>query len=320
MNKILDFFFLMRPTLMIPVWTISLLGARSALWRERGINPVTIDRLPWLTFTASDLNIVAMLLLSGLLVGAAYVLNQIYDVDTDQANRKLFLISEGHVSKQQAWYLYFIATAIAILGAFIVNWQLGVLFVVGAWFGVQYSHPKFNLRQNTYKSFRNNAVGIGTLAFLFGWVMYLNFDIEGIIKSIPYFLAVGAVYLNTTLPDIPGDVASGKKTYGSEWGIQKSQNVAIYMLVAGLILSVMIADYAFTLTALFSLPFFAVARVKGSVASSTLASKVAILSLSVFALLFFPIYALFLLFVIFLSRIYYSRRFGMNYPSFAEKS
>ncbi len=314
MTKLLDYIFLMRPMLIVPVWTISLLGARSALWRERGISPITLDRFPFMSFTTSDLDLLIMLGLSTLLAGGVFILNQIFDAESDRVNKKLFLIAEGHVQIREAWVLYFLATSIALIGAFILNWQLGCLFAAGAWFGFQYSYPHFRLREHPYKSFRNNVVAHGTLAFLFGWVMYLNFNIEGIIKSFPYFLAVGAVYLNTTLPDAKGDEATGKSTYGIVLGTARAQQYAFLMVLGGLIFSVLIADYAFTVTAAISLPFFFTAWSRESVSVSTLASKVAIITLSILAAVFFPIYAAILIFTIVLTRIYYERRFQISYP------
>ncbi len=319
MTKLLDYIFLMRPMLIIPVWTISLLGARAALWRERGISPITIDRFPFMSFSSSDLNLLLMMALSTLLAGGVFIINQIYDVESDRLNKKLFLIPEGHVSTGEAWGLYIATTAIAIVGAFLLNWQLGCLFVVGAWFGFQYSHPKFKLREHPYKQCRNNIVAHGTVAFLFGWVMYLNFDIEGIVRSLPYLLAVAAVYLNTTLPDVVGDQATGKKTYGMEWGVKRTQRMAFTLVLCGMLFSVMIADFAFTATALISLPFLLFAWMKESVALSALASKVSIIALSLFAAVFFPIYAAILIVTIIATRIYYSRRFNLDYPVLTEK-
>ena len=320
MNKLVDYIFLMRPMLIIPVWTISLLGARASLWRERGTSPITLDRYPFVNFTTSDLNLLAMLALATLLAGGVFIINQIYDADTDRINKKLFLIPEGHISTGEAWKLYIAATAIAVIGAFTLNWQLGCLFVAGAWFGFQYSYPYFKLREHPYKSFRNNIVSHGILAFLFGWVMYLNFDIEGIIKSMPYLLAVAAVYLNTTLPDLAGDKSSGKTTYGGLWGVDKTQRSAFLFVLAATLFSIMAADYGFTITAAISIPFFLAAWIRQSVALSTLACKIAILALSVFAAIFFPLYGAILLFTIIFTRIYYSRRFNIAYPALTEKS
>lgn len=300
--------------LIIPVWTISLLGARAALWHERGLSPFQLDRFPFGSFTSSDIQLLVMMVLATLLTGGVFVINQIYDIKTDKENGKLFLLADGHLTLNEARGIYAVTTLLAIAGAFILNWQLGILFVAGAALGMQYSHPRFKVRRDAYKSMRNNILGHGMLAFLFGWVLYQNFDIQGVLKSVPYMFAVAAVYLNTTLPDIKGDKAAGKTTYAITWGKGKTQTIAAVHVLAALILSVMAADYGFTIAAAIALPFFIMARSTGEIAHSVLASKVAILMLSIFACLFFPPYVVLFAITILIARAYYARRFSISYP------
>jgi 4-hydroxybenzoate polyprenyltransferase len=318
--KLFDYIFLTRPMLIIPVWTIALLGARAAEWRSRGINPFTLDRYPFVDFSQDDRQMLLILAVSTLLAGGIFILNQIFDVESDRRNKKLFLIADGHVSLTEAWVLYMLTTTVAIVGAFLINWQLGFLFVVGAFAGLQYSLPFFKLREHPYKSFRNNMIGHGTLAFLFGWVLTQNFNIEGIVKSLPYMLAVGAVYLNTTLPDLEGDKATGKKTYAMEWGIWKTLKISLWMTVVAMLLAILFADYALALASAISLPFFAAAWTHKSLTEATLASKVSILALSSFAAIYFPPYLAIVLLVVVATRIYYGARFSIKYPVLTGKS
>jgi 4-hydroxybenzoate polyprenyltransferase len=325
--KLFDYVFLTRPMLIIPVWTIALLGARAAEWRSRGTNPFILDRYPFVDFSQDDRQMLLTLLMSTLLAGGIFILNQIFDVESDRRNKKLFLIADGHVSPTEAWVLYILTTTVAIVGAFLVNWQLGFLFVVGALVGLQYSLPWFNLREHPYKSFRNNMIGHGTLAFLFGWVMtmkapdeFTNFNLEGIIKSLPYVLAVGAVYLNTTLPDLEGDKAVGKKTYPMEWGLGRTLRISFWMTLVAVVFAILFADYAFALAAAISLPFFATAWMHKSLTEATLATKVSILALSLFAAIYFPPYLAIVLLVVVATRIYYAARFSIKYPVLTGKS
>jgi 4-hydroxybenzoate polyprenyltransferase len=318
--KLFDYIFLTRPMLIIPVWTIALLGARAAEWRSRGANPFTLDRYPFVDFSQDDRQMLLTLAMATLLAGGIFILNQIFDVESDRRNKKLFLIADGHVSLTAAWVLYILTTTVAIVGAFLINWQLGFLFVVGAFAGLQYSLPFFNLREHPYKSFRNNMVGHGMLAFLFGWVLTQNFNIEGIVKSLPYVLAVGAVYLNTTLPDLEGDKAAGKKTYAMEWGLGKTLRTSFWMTVTAVVFAILFADYAFALAAAISLPFFTAARMHKSLNEATLATKVSILALSLFAAIYFPPYLAIVLLVVVATRIYYAARFSIKYPVLTGKS
>ncbi|HTY08845.1 MAG TPA: hypothetical protein VMF29_06745, partial [Candidatus Edwardsbacteria bacterium] len=82
----LDYLFVLRPILLVPAWTMLLVGhyqgsaTHRMTWRLPG-------RL-WL----------ALGLYSGLM-GAVYIVNQIFDVETDRLNRKLFLVADGFVSR-----------------------------------------------------------------------------------------------------------------------------------------------------------------------------------------------------------------------------
>ena len=318
--RLLDYIFLLRPMLIVPVWTIALLGARASLWATRGTSPFEFDHYPFTPFVGNDLKLLLMLGLAALLSGGAFIINQIFDIESDRKNKKLFLLAEGHLSLREAWVLYAVTTLVAIGGTFLLNWQLGVLFICGALLGIQYSHPRFKVRTDAYKSIRNNVLAHGMLAFLFGWVLYQNFNIEGVLKSVPYMLGVGALYLNTTLPDIKGDKRSGKATYGIFWGVEKTQTVSVVMVTVAIILSTMAVDYGFALAAAISLPFFIAAKINGSVNQSTLATKVAILALSLFAVLYFPPYLAILLVTIIATRAYYATRFAMTYPAMREES
>lgn len=317
--KFLDYIFLTRPMLIIPVWTIALLGARAGEWRVRGNNPFTLDKYPFVDFTTDDRQMLLMLAMATLLAGGIFIINQIFDVESDRHNKKLFLIADGHVSLTEAWVLYILTTTVGIVGAFLINWQLGILFVVGGFLGLQYSLPLFRLREHPYKSARNNMVGHGILAFLFGWVLTQNFNVESIVRSLPYLLAVGAVYLNTTLPDLEGDKVIGKKTYAHEWGLARTLKISFWMTAASVILGVMTADFAFVIAAAVSLPFFGMAWQHKSLKESMLASKVAILALSLFAVIYFPLYLAILLVVLIATRAYYSARFGVQYPVLVDK-
>lgn len=87
------------------------------------------------------------------------------------------------------------------------------------------------------------------------------------------------------------------------------------MVVVALLLSVMTADYGFTLAAGISAPIFIMAALRNSVETSTLATKLSILALSVFACIHYPLYILLLAGTILATRIYYPRRFNVNYPA-----
>ena len=129
MLKYLDYIFLMRPVLMPPVWTILLLGhARSAQLSGE-------THLPGLG-----------LLLVTFLVGGVYVLNQIFDIESDRLNQKLLFLAKGYISKGAAIVETILLNMLSVIPAFLISLKLGFLFLLGTIFGFLYSAPPFSFK------------------------------------------------------------------------------------------------------------------------------------------------------------------------------
>ena len=108
---------LTRPTLLIPLWTMHVLGAAHA-----GPGGVT-----W----APPGRLVALGVAHTCLIAAAYVLNQLTDIDTDAANDKLFLLAGGLVSRRFALAQTVVLAAAApviLLAAGALDTQVAVVF------------------------------------------------------------------------------------------------------------------------------------------------------------------------------------------------
>ena len=87
----LDYVMLLRPTVLMPVWTMTLLGAYQSSQTEHG--------LVWLS---GPLSLLWTLLLYTLIMGAVYILNQLADAETDALNNKLYLIAQNDISCRAA--------------------------------------------------------------------------------------------------------------------------------------------------------------------------------------------------------------------------
>jgi hypothetical protein len=92
------------------------------------------------------------------------------------------------------------------------------------------------------------------------------------------------------------------------------------MTAVAVVFAILFADYAFALAAAISLPFFAAAWMHKSLTEATLATKVSILALSLFAAIYFPPYLAIVLLVVVATRIYYAARFSIKYPVLTGKS
>lgn len=312
MRKLLDYIFFMRPALFPPVWTILILGARASDVREGG-SPVAS-----LGFSEIPLDLILLLLLSTFLYGGVYTLNQVFDIESDRKNRKLFYLTEGLISVKSAIVFTVILDLIAVVGAFALGFRVGILFLFIVVLGILYSHPRTNFKGKPSHGYWSNAIGHGVIPFMIGWTVFDAVSLEAALKSVPYMLGVGAIYLNTTLPDREGDRASGKITHGVRWGEKKTMQSSVFLVVLSIITAQMAGDFAMLIGALIALPFFIVAAVANGndqMQKIIFSTKIAILALSLFACIYLPYYIAILVLGFGLSRRYYRSTFGMNYPS-----
>jgi 4-hydroxybenzoate polyprenyltransferase len=297
--KFLDHLFLLRPVLMPPLWTILLLGYYQG--RENLGNFGPLSR----TF-----------LFSTFLVGAIYILNQLRDVESDRINRKLFLIAEGYVSPRSAWAEAVILFLLACFGGFRVNQPLGFAFLFAALLGVAYSLPPTSLKDKPWGALLANMLGHGLLAFSFGWLTALPFFSFKLFRySLPYGAAIGAVYLNTTLPDRKGDKIMGKRTLGVSWGRRRVVFLSTLFVLLAAGGGYLNRDLPLLASSLVVLPFFVRANFGKGMEVVVRATKVSILVLSGAVSVLFPWYLLLLILGYMGSRLYYQKRLDLAYPS-----
>jgi 4-hydroxybenzoate polyprenyltransferase len=298
MLRWLDYLFVIRPVLMPPVWTILLLGHHrsAALYGQ--------SNLPGL-----------ILILVTFLVGAVYLLNQIYDVESDKLNKKLFFLAEGHISKKNAIFETVLLNLISIIPAYLISPELGVLFTLGFLFGLFYSVPPFSFKGRPWGGFLFNILAHGNLTFLIGWSMNQELSEQSILFSLPYMFAVGAVYLNTTIPDMEGDKRSGKITLAVKWGKGRVVIFACFLVLIATALSFFIKDVPLFIASALVFPFFLFSALTKKNNAIVLSTKLSILFLSIAAGFFYPWYFAVLIIGFLGTRFYYKARFKLNYPT-----
>jgi 4-hydroxybenzoate polyprenyltransferase len=298
MLKYLDYLFLIRPVLMPPVWTILLLG------HHRSSQLTGESNLPGL-----------VILLVTLLVGAVYVLNQIFDIESDRLNQKLFFLAKGYISKRSATWETVFLNLMSIAPAHLISLRLGLLFTLGMVLGFLYSAPPFAFKNRPFGGLLMNALPYGSLTFLSGWSMNHNLSTEAVFFSLPYMLAVAAIYLNTTVPDIEGDKRVGKITLAVKWGKEKVVIFSSILVLGAIVLSVLTEDIPFLIASAVSFPFFVFSAFSGGERLIILTTKVSILLLSIAAAIFYPWYFAILILGFIGTRFYYKARFNMDYPT-----
>ena len=309
--KILDYFFVLRPTLFFPVWTISLVG----YWAQLRFDDHDGTLLH--TFTIGTLNI-KFIITIGLLtlaMGASFLLNQIEDVETDKLNNKLFLIANGDISLRNA---YIETITLVIIPFMILSWlkfSLAIVsllaFLITGWF---YSCKPFKFKDKPIGGLIINILGF-YIVFAFGWLIQGTLNLKMLQQATPYILGMIAVYFFTTIPDIEGDKAVNKKTIAVKYGMNFTLWSGLVTDIIAVLTALWMKDIVALIPTVLILPFFALAVNKKSIKEILRANKFAALFLSLTICYKFPGYLVFIAFLFFFSKWYYKRRFGIDYPS-----
>jgi len=297
-NALLDHLFILRPMLHLPLWTIAILG-------YFGHHPVDSG---WFEIP------VLMLVGSGLF-GAVFLINQIYDIESDRINNKLHFLPKGYVKVNIAWIMTVLLNIISLIIAFYISIQVAIASTIIIILGVLYSAPPLALKNRAWPAVLANGLGHGTLVYIIGFCVADGSFAAGLTKSMPYFLAVAAVYIGTTLPDIEGDKRTGKHTIGVKFGENKTQIIILIGYLLALLAGFLVKDIAFLIASLAVAPFYLWSAYTRSIKITVVAVKLSIISLSLAASYFYPLYLIFLALLIFVTRAYYRYRFNMDYPS-----
>jgi 4-hydroxybenzoate polyprenyltransferase len=322
-KKALDCFFLLRIPLLVPVWTIFLLGLITGS-EMAGIGGIITGR--------SILSVAAWWGLLGfsLVVTSIYVVNQIVDIESDRINHKLFLLPHGFLSVRTAWVLATLCavTGIAIAVFVLSSLPLIIIFLSSLFLGALYNLPPVQLKNSAIGGIAANALGHGMLTFLAGWfITRINvpFDptmlLTGIVSSLAPALANAAVYLATTIPDAAGDRNTGKKTFCVTYGDKKTAITAA-VFCAGTLAASFFMEHHFWVMALpstISLVVFIIFAAATTRERSFQAFKWPVFLLSAFVALFVPEYAALILVTFLGSKAYYKWRFNFDYPSLKTK-
>lgn len=302
-----DYLFILRPLILIPCWNFLLIGTYLAQ-QKRGFTPDIL--LGLVIYTA--------------LMGGVYILNQITDRESDRINKKLFLLSEGYVPVRYAYIEMILLWVVAILLALKFSYLFLIFIGISLLLGVLYSLPPVKLKGKPLLDTLSNGFGYGVINFAVGWLLVRSFDMAMFIKFVPYFLSISAVFINTTIVDIEGDRKAGEKTTAIFLGKQVSFICSTVLMAAAILTAYMMKDLVCLIPAALSFPLFVYGAVY-SLLRNEQNRKLTIASFRLPGLLFtlvtvylFPLYSIVLLVVFFGMRLYYKKRFRINYPTFAQ--
>lgn len=316
MASIFDYFFVLRPTLFFPIWTVFLAGY---FVHAHQSNPDSGGFFALRTefFTIQPGALIACGFLT-LLLGAAFILNQITDIETDRKNSKLFLIACGHIAVKPALVEAGLLVGVSLLYAFGESVPTGIFYVVifGVT-GIFYSVQPFSGKDRPFSGLFVNAFA-GLAVFILGWLAHeQSASFRAAIHAIPYVFAISGVYLCTTLPDEKGDRETGKMTIGVKYGTKITTGFALVANLGSIVSAFYLGDWLIFFPAIISLPFFILAVFTRRMGDILRAIKFPIFFLALAVCWLFPFYFICILFIFMSSRWYYRARFNLNYPSFS---
>jgi 4-hydroxybenzoate polyprenyltransferase len=175
--------------------------------------------------------------------------------------------------------------------------------------------PPIRLKGRPILDLLANAVGYGGIAFLVGWAAVAPIDHTAVWRTLPYVFCVGAAFINTTLPDLKGDLASGDRTTGVLLGVRRSCALSLIFIVCALLSAWIVGDAIAFITSIICVPFFVYMNFRPERGVIILATRVGILTLSLIACIVIPSYLILFVGTLIFVRWYYATRFGIKYPS-----
>lgn len=174
------------------------------------------------------LEIILLLLISSF----AYVLNQIYDIESDKINKKIFILTEKKISISAAKTFSFLLLILSLFfSIFMENRWLFLGLII---LSVFYSIKPFSFKDKPILDLITNSIGYGFFVFSIG---YKEISKESLI----FILIMSSSYLMTAIMDYEGDKKTNKITTPVFIGIYNSQLISILILI----ISFIIAPYGY---------------------------------------------------------------------------
>ncbi len=305
----------MRPLILIPAWSFYLLGAETG--RRQGAVSDTSRFLgapPEFYYGFGCLTAILI---------AAYLINQVFDLESDRRNQKGFYLTQGIFTIRTVLMMAFFAFLIASWSYRFVDSAQRLPLVLALVLSMFYSMPPLRLVARPFVDLLANAVGYGGVAFVAGYGACNDSLSTAILLATPYICLVGATFLFTTILDVDGDRASGKITTSVVIGIKPSALAACLLTAVGWVVALLTSwrlhsDRIGVVVLFLCLVVFVLAAVRiirgNAIRASSNAVQVATALITIPALILRQEYAVLLVPILLAARLYYRARFGITYP------
>jgi len=313
----LDFVFVLRPALMVPLWIFFAQGARLASHRGWLFETVVFPRIgEWLGLVS----------ITGIL-GGGYLLNQMVDVETDRLNDKLFFLSRGIISMRSAAVELMMVWPASIAVALLLGPAFLWAAVAALAFSVTYSVRPVRAKTRAGMDVLWNAAGFGLVAVLAGvaatgaggpipaggsLVRYVSGSMLLSIGS--YVAAVAGVTASTIVLDREGDERMGLRTTAVAVGERGTSLAGVLLLAVAAVMGILSRDPVAVTGSFAALALAVRAHARRDRASRISANQLGVAAFGLAAACFSPYILVLSGAVVLGSRTYYRRRFGFAYP------
>lgn len=179
-----------------------------------------------------------------LLNSAAFIVNQMGDIDTDRLHAKKanLPLSSGRIKRRTVGLLVGIFTILGIVLARVVGvFFFGVMLFIFI-FAAIYSFPPFRVKGRPIIDLVMIGFAFGTWAVLAAWSVLAALPFSGEGPGVPFVLLLGAglFYAGThgihTASDYQADAQAGVKTSAVFLGPKRASNLGIVLIAVGMLL------------------------------------------------------------------------------------
>ncbi|HKW13341.1 MAG TPA: UbiA family prenyltransferase [Candidatus Krumholzibacteria bacterium] len=218
-----DFLFVLRPLILVPAWAFYSLGAHTHRIPRAVEHTAIIQSAFWC--------------LSSVLA-CAYVLNQIFDLESDRLNGKGLFLTRRVFRPRTMLLIALVAFATASLLLRNTHHVQHIPLTAALLLSLIYSLPPLRLCSRPWWDLAANAIGYGGLAYVIGHGALSNDLMPAIMGAVPWVLLVAGTFLHTTILDVEGDAAAGKHTTTVVFGERRSALLSVGFGAAAFALSV----------------------------------------------------------------------------------
>lgn len=299
--RIGDYIFVLRPLILVPVWSFYLLGARRGA--ATGL-------------TEYDGSFYGLLSLTGIMA-SAYLINQVFDTESDRYNAKGHYLTQRIFSVRTVVVLALVTLLAAMRAFSLAPDTQRVALVLALILSLTYSLPPIRLCAKPFLDMAANAFGYGGVAYICGYAAFHGDVVMGFWPALPWVMLVAATFLHTTILDIDGDARANKRTTSVAIGTRASALLAMIFAVSGMacafVLPTSNVDVVARIALTLSVPVF-VASYLFKKPGSAFVVQASTLIVTIAAIATAPRFLAVLAPLVIAARFYYRARFGVTYP------